>query len=154
MLSLRLTLRVLLAVTLPALWLGTVAGSVVNADPADEPRLEVVGLSDKAFMLTDANLTPSGGEIKQCEPRTIWVLYRGKAVEDALAPFGYKVSATRDGNPVKVKTSTTGVLSATRTLFQMSYVLDDPARPGSYVLTLTPPTDEYPPLEVAVRFTC
>ena len=149
-----LMLRTCLFAVLLALLVSTSAVGVVNAEPGDEPRLEVVGLSDKAFQLTDANLTPSGGEIKQCEPRTIWVLFKGKAVEDVLAPFGYKVSATRDGNPVKVKASTTGVLSATRTLFQMSYVLDDPARPGSYVLTLTAPSDDYPSLEVAVRFTC
>jgi len=144
----------LLAATL--LVLGATAASlrIASADPGDEPRLEVVGLSDKAFQLTDANLTPSGGEIKQCEPRMIWVLFKGKAVEDVLAPFGYQVSATRDGNPVKIKRSTTGTLSATRTLFQMSYVLDDPAPPGSYILTLTSPKDDYPSLEVAVRFTC
>ena len=154
MLNRFLTLRVLLAASLFSLWVVVAPVPLGNAEPGDDPRVFVAGLSDKEFSLTDANLTSNGGEIRNCEPRVIYVLFKGKTREDALLPFGYLASASVDGKPLKVTKASTGVLGGSAPLFRMSFALEDRAPPGNYVLTLTHPKDELPPLEIAVRFTC
>jgi len=133
---------------------GTAAVQVANADPDDEPRVEVAGISDKEFSLTDANLTPNGGEIHNCEPTVLYVLFQGKTRDDALLPFGLSVSASVDGKPFKATRASTGVLSGSKPLFRMSYTLEDRAPPGNYALTLTTSKGDLPPLEIAFRFTC
>ena len=154
MLSRLLSRRVFWAAALLALWAGTVAAPIAHAAPEEEPRVEVAGLSDKEFSLTDANLTPSGGEIRNCEPKLIFVLFKGKTREDALLPFGYPASATVDGKPVKLTRASTGLLSGSAPLFRMSYALEEPAPSGTYVITLAHPKAELAPLEFTVRFTC
>jgi hypothetical protein len=123
---------------------------LANAPTPPPVPVTLFGFSDQDVGFSEANITPDGGSIRNCEPLQFYIYFKGSNATFTLASA---VEVRVNGRQLEVARGGALFRSGSDPMWRVGFrVLGGSAPPGAYVVKFMPSTG--PTYEASLNFTC